>query len=109
MAVLRLTCGDQLAVCSREKEAIVLGRDDDCDLVLAGKAASRRHCTIEYCRGEFVVKDHSSNGTYVTVAQSAEIALHNEGLSLPEQGMISIGEPRERSSEPIEFWYALVT
>src|SRR4051812_44835611 len=35
MAVLRLTCGDQLAVCSREKEAIVLGREEDCDVVLA--------------------------------------------------------------------------
>jgi len=109
MAVLRLTCGDQLAVCSREKMAIVLGRDDDCDLVIAGKAASRKHCSIEYRGGEFVLKDHSSNGTYVTVAQDAEVALHNERLSLPEHGVISIGEPRERSSEPIEFWYALVT
>jgi adenylate cyclase len=109
MAVLRLTCGDQMAVCSREKETIVLGRDDDCDLVIAGKAASRRHCSIEYCRGEFVIKDQSSNGTYVTVAQNTEIALHNERLALPEQGTISIGEPRERSSEAIEFWYALVT
>jgi adenylate cyclase len=109
MAVLRLTCGDQMAVCSREKETIVLGRDDDCDLVIAGKAASRRHCSIEYSRGEFVIKDHSSNGTYVTVGQNSEIALHNERLALPEQGTISIGEPRERSSEAIEFWYALVT
>jgi adenylate cyclase len=109
MAVLRLTCGDQFAVCSREKEAIVLGRDDDCDLVIAGKAASRKHCSIEYRGGEFVLKDHSSNGTYVTVAQNTEVALHNERLALPEQGTISIGEPRERSSEPIEFWYALVT
>jgi len=90
-------------------QTISVGRLKGCDVVVDDEAASRRHCTIEYCRGEFVVKDHSSNGTYVTVAQSAEIALHNEGLSLPEQGMISIGEPRERSSEPIEFWYALVT
>ena len=109
MAVLRLTCGEQLAVCSREKEALVLGREEDCDLVLAGKAASRHHCTIEYCRGDFIVRDHSSNGTYITVADKAEIAVHNERLALPEQGVISIGEPRIRSSEPIEFWYALVT
>jgi adenylate cyclase len=109
MALLRLTCGDQLAVCSREKEAIVLGRDDDCDLVIAGKASSRRHCTIQYAAGEFVIRDHSSNGTYVTVAQRSEVALHNERLSLPEEGVISIGEPRERSSEPVEFCYALVT
>jgi adenylate cyclase len=109
MAVLRLTCGEQLAVCSREKEAIVLGREEDCDLMLAGKAASRHHCTIEYCRGDFIVRDHSSNGTYLTVAEKAEIVLHNERLLLPEHGLISIGEPRERSAEPIEFWYALVT
>jgi adenylate cyclase len=109
MALLRITCGDQLAVCSREKELIVIGRDDDCDLVIAGLAASRKHCTIEHRGGEFVIRDHSSNGTYVTAEQKSEIALHNERLSLPEEGVISIGEPRDRSSEPIEFCYALVT
>jgi adenylate cyclase len=109
MALLRITCGDQLAVCSREKELIVIGRDDDCDLVIAGLAASRKHCTIEHRGGEFVIRDHSSNGTYVTAEKNAEIALHNERLSLPEEGVISIGEPRVRSSEPIDFCYALVT
>jgi adenylate cyclase len=109
MAVLRLTCGEQLAVCSREKESIILGRDDGCDLVLVSKAASREHCTIEYCRGEFIARDHSSNGTYISVAEKAEIALHGERLALPEQGVISIGAPRSQSSELIEFWYALVT
>jgi adenylate cyclase len=109
MAVLRLTCGEQLAVCSREKQTIVVGRGDECDLVIASKAASREHCTIEFCRGDFVVRDHSSNGTFVCVTPNAEIALHNEKISLPEQGLISIGEPRGRASEPIQFWYALVT
>lgn len=109
MAVLRLTCGEQLVVCSREKETIIVGRGDECDLVIASKAASREHCTIEYCRGDFIVRDHSSNGTYVTVAQNAEVVVHNEKLSLPEQGVISIGEPHSRACEPIQFWYALVT
>jgi adenylate cyclase len=109
MAVLTLACGEQLVVCSRENETIVVGRGDDCDLVLSSMAASREHCTIEYCRGDFLVRDHSSNGTYVTVAQSTEVMVHNERLPLPEQGVISIGEPRNRTSEPIEFWYALVT
>jgi adenylate cyclase len=109
MAVLGLTCGEQLVVCSREKETVLVGRGDDCDIVIASKAASREHCTIEYCRGEFILRDHSSNGTYVTVAQNAEVAVHNERLALPEQGVISIGEPRNRTFEPIQFWYALVT
>jgi len=45
----------------------------------------------------------------VTLADGREIALHNEKVPLPEHGVISIGEPRARTSEPIEFWYALVT
>jgi adenylate cyclase len=109
MALLRLTCSEQLAVCSREKQTVVVGRGDECDLVIASKAASREHCTVEYCRGDFIVRDHSSNGTFVCVAPNAEIALHKEKLSLPEQGVISIGEPRARTAEPIQFWYALVT
>jgi len=109
MAVLRLTCGDQLAVCSREKQTLVLGREDECDIALAGLAASRQHCTIEHCAGDFILRDHSSNGTYVTLADGREIALHNEKVPLPEHGVISIGEPRARTSEPIEFWYALVS
>jgi pSer/pThr/pTyr-binding forkhead associated (FHA) protein len=107
--VLRLTCGDQLAVCSREKQTIVLGREDECDIVLATLAASRQHCTIEHCGGDFVLRDHSSNGTYVAIADGREIVVHNEKVALPEHGVVSIGEPRARSSEPIEFWYALVT
>jgi adenylate cyclase len=109
MAVLRLTCGEQLAVCSREKQTIVLGREDDCDIVLATLAASRQHCTIEHCGGDFVLRDHSSNGTYVALADGREIVVHNEKVALPENGVVSIGEPRARTSEPIEFWYALVT
>jgi adenylate cyclase len=110
MAVLRLTCADQLAVCSREKETIILGRGEDCDLLVDSQAGSRQHCTIEYCRGDFILRDHSSNGTYISVPDRAEIAVHNEKLPLPEHGLISIGEPRSRSSSDlIEFWYALVT
>ena len=109
MAVLRLTYGDQLAVCSREKDRIVIGRDEACDLVIESRAASRQHCTLEYCRGEFVILDHSSNGTYVTVAKNAEIALLADKLPLPEQGDISIGERRADGAAVVEFCYALVT
>jgi adenylate cyclase len=109
MAVLRLTYGDQLVVCSREKDRIVMGRDEACDLVIDSMAASRQHCTLEYCRGEFLILDHSSNGTYVTVAKNAEIALLSDKIPLPEQGEISIGEPRAGAAAVVEFCYALVT
>lgn len=109
MAVLRLTYYDQLVVCSREKEAIVIGRDDDCDLIVESIVVSRRHCTIKHSGSDFVIHDHSSNGTYITVAGNTKIALRTNELALPEEGVIAIGEPRAGASETVEFCYALVT
>ncbi|HKQ29633.1 MAG TPA: FHA domain-containing protein, partial [Burkholderiales bacterium] len=90
-------------------DRIIMGRDDGCDLVIESMAASRQHCTLEYWRGEFLIRDHSSNGTYVTVARNAEIALLADKIPLPEQGAIAIGEPRAQAQAVVEFCYALVT
>lgn len=109
MAVLRLTYGDQLVACSRDEPCVVIGRDDDCGLVVDNRAASRRHCTVEYCQGDFVVRDHSSNGTYVTIKQGSEVLLKSDKLSLPEEGALAIGRARARSPDVVEFSYALVT
>lgn len=45
---------------------VVLGRDSDCDLVVADFDISRRHATIEVCEGEYTIRDlNSTNGTLV--------------------------------------------
>jgi hypothetical protein len=108
MGVLRLTLGDQLVVCSRERQSIVLGREEGCDVLLVSKAASREHCTVEYCGGDFVLRDHSSNGTYVTLSKNREICVLNDKLALPEHGTLAIGEPHGRAPESIDFSFALV-
>src|SRR5207237_4957056 len=109
MPVLRLTLRDRLMVCSRDKETIVVGRDDSCDLVVESKAASRRHCTIRHADGNFWVRDHSSNGTYVTVGGRVEIPVNDAEFSLPDEGLIAIGDPRARCADVLEFCFALVT
>lgn len=110
MAVLRLTYGDQFVVCSREKGAVVIGRERDCDLVIADtKVASRHHCTVRHRDSQFTLHDHSRNGTYLVAASEGETALKRSGALLPEKGTISIGQPREGSAEVVEFCYALVT
>ena len=65
MAVLRLSVGARLAVCSRERDSVVVGRDPNCDLLVESREASRLHCTIHHSEGHFSVRDHSNNGTYV--------------------------------------------
>lgn len=108
MAVLRLTYRGQLAVCSREKDTVVIGREADCDLIVDSRVTSRRHCSVRFRGTDFAAHDHSSNGTYVT-AGSEEIKLQRNGALLPEQGVIAIGQPRAKGPELVEFCYALVT
>lgn len=49
-----------------ERDRCVIGRGADCDIQIAERRLSRRHCQIERQAGRFVVKDlGSQNGTYV--------------------------------------------
>jgi hypothetical protein len=107
--VLRLAHGGQLVVCSRDNPAIVIGREAGCDLVLDAKAVSRRHCTIEHVRGRFVVRDHSSNGTYVTASRGAKVLLQNREGVLAERGLICLGEPTSNAPHAVTFRFASMT
>ena len=51
----------------REKDAVIIGRDPECGLVVDHDQVSRHHCTIERRGDKFVLSDTSSNGTYVTI------------------------------------------
>jgi class 3 adenylate cyclase len=81
-----------------------VGRDKDCHLVVTGENASRQHCTIERRLGKFVVRDHSTNGTYVTVEGEPEFVLHREEYILRGHGWISFGDPRAQASDPLEYF-----
>ncbi|MEK7358555.1 MAG: FHA domain-containing protein, partial [Bdellovibrionota bacterium] len=49
-----------------QAEEIILGRMEDCDLVIDHKDASRRHLSVKTMYGQVIVEDlGSSNGTYV--------------------------------------------
>jgi hypothetical protein len=108
MAVFRLTYGEQLAVCSREKDVVVIGRDEECDLLVDSRVTSRQHCTLRYRDGQVTLRDHSSNGTYVTVDER-EFLVKEHDARLPDQARIAIGEPRANGAEVVEFCYALIT
>lgn len=46
--------------------AIILGRDDDCDIVIDDDSVSRRHARIQFAHDGYGVSDlNSTNGTYV--------------------------------------------
>jgi pSer/pThr/pTyr-binding forkhead associated (FHA) protein len=47
------------------REGVVIGRDPDCDVVLADREISRRHATIRSSIQGYVLTDISTSGTYV--------------------------------------------
>ena len=46
-------------------DGVVIGRDPDCDVVLAGREVSRRHATIRPSIQGYLLTDTSTTGTYV--------------------------------------------
>ena len=87
----------------REKDAVIVGRDPDCGLVVDNDQVSRHHCTIERRGDKFVIADTSSNGTYVTIQGEEEVLLQREELTLSKRGWIAFGQPRVAAKEAVEF------
>ncbi len=73
------------------KETVYLGRDDSNTLVITDSMASRRHAKIELRAGKFVLVDQSSNGTYLTLGNNAELRLKREEAILYGSGVIAFG------------------
>jgi len=103
-AVLRLKHRGKRVELRREKEVLVLGRGDDCGVVVHEEEASRHHCTIERRKDKFVIADVSTNGTYVTIDGEKEIELDREELTLSKRGWITLGQPRVHAKEVVEFF-----
>ena len=101
---LHLAHGSKHLVLEQANSGISLGRDAGCQIVLMDRMASRVHARIERRRDKFFLVDQSTNGTFVTFAGEAEIALRREEVMLRGQGRITFGHSiRESSEETVEF------
>jgi adenylate cyclase len=103
-ATLRLIYGITEVMAKGEHNPVSLGRDFQCGVILLDDLASRRHCTIEQRGSEFLLIDHSTNGTYVTEEGEAEIRLHQASLRLRRHGWLAFGQPRSRTDQVVEYF-----
>lgn len=104
MGMLNLRYGDAVILCWRENERVIVGRDRGCSMVIDANFASRKHCTIRLTPDGFVVRDHSSNGTYVTNEGADEILLRNDEAPLATHGWIGFGRSRLLSTQLLQFF-----
>jgi adenylate cyclase len=85
--------------------ACLIGRDDDCQIRIDHRLASRRHASIECSAGKFFLHDHSTNGTYVSEQQSAPVLVHRELYQLKTAGVISLGiEPQHNAEHSVTYF-----
>ncbi len=103
-AALRLNYRDLQLVRRRQNDSIIIGRDASCGLVIASENVSRLHCTILRRDDRYVLRDHSTNGTFVTVDGDDEILLQDEDMPLLRHGWLALGEPRAETAEVVAYF-----
>ncbi|MBX3277014.1 MAG: FHA domain-containing protein [Acidobacteria bacterium] len=70
-------------------KSTIIGRGEDCDIILDGETVSRRHCTITQWGGIYVVQDSSRNGTFVNDERISEVTLaDNDQLRVGQNLMV---------------------
>jgi adenylate cyclase len=103
-AQLRVRHGQHEIVLGEWKSSVALGRDAQNDVVIADRLASRMHAHIERRRDRFVLVDHSSNGTFLTLDGEPEVPLRREEFVLRGHGRISFGHAYAKDpTEIVEF------
>ena len=100
---LRLTYRYNTLVRRREGDALAVGRDPDCELCVDLRLASRRHCTLERRGDKVFLRDHSTNGTFITQEGGREARIRAEEIVLHGRGWLSLGVSRLLAEELVEF------
>jgi hypothetical protein len=72
---------------------LTLGRDSAADVVIRDQRASRQHARIERRGSDYVLSDHSTNGTYVSFSGQPEILLRRGELVLCGNACLSFAAP----------------
>lgn len=89
---------------NEQTQYAVLGRGENCDIIINDSHASRQHARIEYSFGKNMLADSSKNGTFVQFADGKIIRLRQQQIMLHGAGFISLGQPFSKNpTEVIEF------
>jgi adenylate cyclase len=100
-ARIRLRHGAREIELGEVRSSVTLGRDQQNDVVIADKMASRLHARIERRRDKFVLVDQSSNGTYVRIDGEPEIQLRREEMILRGRGRVCFGHAHKDEADEV--------
>ncbi len=96
---LYLTRGDETIVVDRQKPTISIGREEFNDIIIRYSWISRTHAYIENHNGVFLVKDKSTNGTFVYPEGGEPFIVSKGEHPLAGKGIIIFGREKDESAE----------
>ncbi|UTF60885.1 adenylate/guanylate cyclase domain-containing protein [Gilvimarinus sp. DA14] len=102
---LSLSGPDRSQSYSPDQLPLSIGRDASAVNWLARhERVSREHCDIVFRRGKFVLRDHSTNGTYVCIEGSEPVYIRREEIPLMGSGFVALGQkPSEANSYQLQY------
>jgi hypothetical protein len=81
--------GQHVKLLDKHRPSMLIGRDTGCEITIRDRRASRNHALLEQRGNHFVLRDVSTNGTYVTIKGEQECFLKHKELVLHGRGVIS--------------------
>ncbi len=88
---LELKFRDAAMEISQSRPSITMGRQSHNNLVVEDSRVSRSHARIVFRQNEFVLIDHSTNGTYVFIKGEKGMNLKQNELLLQGSGIFGLG------------------
>jgi adenylate cyclase len=101
---LEVSYAGKTVILDQNKQGLVMGRSQACDLPINEKLASRQHVRIEMRRDKFFIIDQSTNGTHVKLDQIDDAFLRREEMHISTNGALSLGKSfLENPTEVVSF------
>lgn len=104
MAILTLVFGrDILGTYDVDKQRLIIGRSEDCDIEIDNLAVSRHHAIIEKTNGLFSINDlDSNNGTFVNGQRISEPTTLNFGDEIGIGKHVLVFDSHSRKGKPVQ-------
>jgi adenylate cyclase len=91
---LQLQYQDQILQIKPDQSGFTIGRNIENDLMVCDDYTSRLHAQILVRKGKFILKDQSTNGTFIAFPDGSHAFVQREEYMLQNHGWIGLGELR---------------
>ncbi|MCG9892167.1 MAG: adenylate/guanylate cyclase domain-containing protein [Thermosynechococcaceae cyanobacterium MS004] len=104
---LQLQYREQILQLSLDQSGFTIGRNVENDLMVSDDYTSRQHAQILVRKGKFILKDQSTNGTFILAPDDTHAFIQREEYILQNKGWIGLGEMRQPNHPEVIYFEIL--